>query len=564
MAFSCDSQGLLRDGVGKLEEIEKRLREKIDLINSELGGSSYGFNFLNGRGGILGQILGKFQNSLGGSLLQDVIGMFDEPFSFEKFMDLTIKYLAYREQRARLRRLNNDQSTVSIFAYEQLIDATASDAQDLIFISKLSYEELVSSVDEREDIIEDLESNRQIMITELDKLDADTTNSYYNQNFFQTWKDVQTDLLDSLLELNQADFNSPGDNSNFDHDSYQGSIRHLNNAFQKIQPSGNAMFNDLAFKSAAEDFPVLLKQLDEINTEIEEKKENVCEFLNNFKQAYADYVIAKEHLIEMVEELREIKEIVDDYVDNPVENEVFFREDMAARILALRIRMITMKQDIIQQLEDLENGVGDAEDLANYQKFIDMRDSLCALDDTNTTTDTFKDISIIVSTEKNKILTNEDSKTDKIRDAINIVKIQTDTIINKRPVYIQIYNDFSVRENPETEKLMKALRIKGYYDILQKALKGDWQGFFNSITSGFLGFSEFKAKLSCVLSSAEEVSSSVQQVLFSIDSKIDNFQNTFHDRNYDRHEAIERNTKNLQREIESLKKIINRAQTLRT
>jgi regulator of replication initiation timing len=559
VAFNCDIQGVFRSGIKELEDIESKIRGKIDVLNAELGGSSSGLNFLNGKGGpFTNQLLSKFQNSMAGSLFSDISSMFQNGFSFEKFMDLTIKYLSYRESRARLKREANGLNNDFVYGYTDVMGLVSSDANDIVFLSKISLEEFISEVDERERLVSSVEENIAIALAELDKLDADPTNAYYFADRFGDLKGVSADLLDGLLELNQADLNSAQAHGIIDHSSFQSAKNKVKIAMDRIRAPGTALFNDIAFKNSIDEISRVLTEISEKSEEIIELKTNLCSFIENFEEQYTEFAILRDKAVELQEEIRETKDIVDGFIEKPDTNEISFREDVLARIVAIYIELAFLQQNIIEQFESLKNGTASPEDMENYNKYLAMSSAICSANEDNDQ-DFYREVQMLLQVEKSKLVANPDSQSEKMRSALDEISARNIVLLDRRPVYISIYNNYDVVENPEMERLMKALKIRGYYQLLQKAMVGDWGGFFSMLGNGMFGLSEFKSLFDCVVK-AQQISSGKMSVLNNINSTLDRFKTPFVNPLQSRVEAVERNVKSLENEIKNIGNLKSRAQ----
>jgi len=523
----CSIISVLGEAKSQIRRYKKGIGKKISVLESDDGGGSeksgLGKFPLGGKGsgGLKGFIRKKITNALKGSILGDLVNMFEEGFNLDRFLDVVIKYFLLLDQKAKRERLNHP--TEHYFAdyevYEDFIYNITSDPDDLIFIAKLSTEEFLEEVNRQDEIIEDIEEEIAILEAEIINLDP----SFYVGNLETNLTNASAEILNAIMELGEAEVSISKDISDFNSNSYVDSENHISRAIDYAEPETS--FNDIAFTSSLDGIISSIAELSARTEEIHERKGLIENFIPSFEESFSDTALDDYHLKAIINDMREIKTFIDSSIKAGEDKQRATRESVFARLWAIRLFMMTSKLDILSALEALKNLTPGGPDREN----LDMLDSVVSsLGDIVTfEEEDQQDLDGIINTlnrEGNIALTDPNSDQNNLTEAIEDLK----AIVNKHKVrngeYRGALEGFNPRENKHLERAMKVWKLRGYLDVIDAMKRGDWKEVFSILNNGNFGFNDFFRQLFCVLDAKSAISQKSKEVLGDFSAEMDRFE----------------------------------------
>ena len=556
---------VLEEVIKKMEKFEKRVGSKIGILNAEQGGSRSagflggGFGGLSVVGGVIGRLKNKVFNSLGGQIFQDIKTLFGEGFSLNRFVDLVMKHMVRIERRSRYERERFNPILIDAYdEYEELLFIINTDPNDLIFISKIGLEELDVEVEQKETLLDELTDLINTIESELANLDQ----TYYDQNNSENkilnFQKASDELLEAIMEIGEVDVAITSDRENFDSNSYVAAQNNVDAALQAITPASS--FNDVVFKEGARSLASKVRDFKTKVADIVERKELLENFIPNFEENHTDNLVERFLLKEMIVEMRDIKEDIDSIIDKGGTFTDSFKEDILARIFAIKIRLVSTKQkiiDSINEVRDIDPGNDPENERENFNFYDDMVSSLGSITEDVTEDETeLNEILATLDKEVFNVTRKETSDPVILQNALDDLKVIVNKHKLRREEYADVLDAYTPRENPQIELAMKLAKVQGYIDVVDAIKKGDWKKVFGLLSNGNLGLGDTQKRISCLLAETS-LANTTTDVLRRANFILDSFENNVVQPFTNRKDAIEIATCDLERDKKRIKNAVS-------
>jgi hypothetical protein len=505
----CDLNSLVSGAEGILDEIIGNKQQQIGIFESEIGGGAGGkFGFLSKfqsklgglipSSGPLGFIKAKLTKAIGGGILNDVSGLLSNGFSLKKFLKLAYKTMKDIENRSRGDRETYSYDAQGAYeARDEFLLEINSDPDDVIYVAKIVADDLESLVLEREYVLDIVDESIETIESELLKIDSD----YYQIDTNSNLEGASKKLLGAILEMGEVEVALKSDEQFFDSSSFSAAQKNVDGAIEDMDPRTHHSFNDVEFSSSVQNLVDALEILVVLDEKIKEQKENIENFIENFKAYHVDAGIDDFMIQSIIDELRSVKEDLDSIYESKVVPSNSFRTSILARLFGIKAWLVSTKQQIIDDIEvlekiDKENDPENARENLNFlEDFVETMETIVEEDQSS---DINTNVKILI-TQESLILNNANSSTGSITAVIEDIKTRVTDRRGKDQSYIDGNLVFKPRVNPEFQNVFDKLKSGGWKDLAKAIKKGEWSKIAGILSGGKYGFSSFSDSLDCLM-----------------------------------------------------------------